>query len=386
MLSKPFLQYIRLLFFFYDYFFLKWIKYPIQKFDNKKQVLIVFPLSLGDCIIFLGSVPYIRKVYPPDKFSITLACQKEYETLFEDYFDHILAVDYRRACIDPIYRIRFCKIFRKKYFDIAVDPVGSEECSPNIFVMNAVCAAEKIGTIYLSNKKLQCPQWMRNRIYTKIIYNSIKNLHKTKYYTYFWSALGKEEFVPRLAEFSYKYEKQLPERYVVIFPSASTEVKQWPVKRFAEITRRICKKDRYSLVLCGTDKDRKVTDEMLRSIDNTITCYDLVGKTSVREFIGIIGQAELVITNDTSTYHIAVAQKRKVCVITGGYAYDSFINYRCGEYGYPEPAIVCRREDCINCYNRCIYKVDSIYPCVEKNTVEDVWKGIQRLMNENQDE
>lgn len=37
-------------------------------------------------------------------------------------------------------------------------------------------------------------------------------------------------------------QQQLPEKYFIVFPSASLPVKQWPIERFAEITRRIYKK------------------------------------------------------------------------------------------------------------------------------------------------
>lgn len=37
-------------------------------------------------------------------------------------------------------------------------------------------------------------------------------------------------------------------------------------------------------------------------------------KTNVPEFIEVIGRAEFVLTNDTSAYHIGVAQKN-VCVL-----------------------------------------------------------------------
>ena len=99
-------------------------------------------------------------------------------------------------------------------------------------------------------------------------------------------------------------------------------------------------------------------------------------------FRSVIGKAELVVTNDTGAYHIAVAQRRKVCVVTGGYVYDMFIDYGCRRYGCPEPAVVCPKWACANCGNHCVYRVKGIYPCVEHNTVEDVWSGVLRLLED----
>ncbi len=381
-LCFPALQKLRLLFYFYDCLVLWGVRKAKKRKTEKKQILLVFPLSLGDSILFLGSLPCIRRIWPAAQHRLSLTCHTEYAALFSGYFDEVIAVDYRRASVDPLYRARFCRSFRKRYFDLAVDPVGCEACSPNVFVMHAVSAGEKIGAISASDQKFQCPAWMQRRIYTKILCNTQKNLHKVRYYAWFWSELGRRHCEPALARFSYPGRADLPARYVVIAASASTQVKQWPAERFAEIARRIWRLTGHALVLCGTARDRAVTERFLQELRDEAPYYDLVGQTSVTELIGVIGKAELVVTNDTGAYHIAVAQRRKVCVVTGGYVYDMFIDYGCRRYGCPEPAVVCPKWACANCGNHCVYRVKGIYPCVEHNTVEDVWSGVLRLLED----
>ena len=34
--------------------------------------MIVFPFALGDCILFLGAIDGLRKVYPKDRYSDTI--------------------------------------------------------------------------------------------------------------------------------------------------------------------------------------------------------------------------------------------------------------------------------------------------------------------------
>lgn len=162
-LCFPALQKFRLLFYFYDCLVLWSIRKAKKGKTEKKQILLVFPLSLGDSILFLGSLSCIRRIWPVAEYRISLTCHTEYAALFSGYFDEVIAVDYRRASVDPLYRARFCRSFRKRHFDLAVDPVGCEACSPNVFAMHAVSAGEKIGAISVSNQKFQCPEWMRRQ-------------------------------------------------------------------------------------------------------------------------------------------------------------------------------------------------------------------------------
>lgn len=378
LLKIPFLQQIRILFYFFDSFILLWIRKPSYKTGKKKKVMITFPFALGDAVIFLSSLPHMEEIFDPESTEVTIACQKEYQELFADYFEKVLPLDCRSSSVSPFGRIRMLKQIRKESYDVAIDPIGCEECSPNVFFMNAISARKKIGVFSVTDKKVQCPEWIRKRAYTEILPNRIKNLHKVKYYTRFWEQYSGKTFAPKLEPFPYTYA-DVPEHYFIVFPSASLEVKQWSIEKYAMIACRIYEKTGWPLIVCGTEYDRTAVDEMLRRLPEELPVVDYVGKTSIKEFIGLIGQAELVLTNDTSAYHIAVVQKRKTCVVTGGYVYDTFIHYECEEYGYPQPEIICRKLPCMNCNNSCIYKVEHAYPCVADNDVEDVWQAVQRL-------
>lgn len=91
-----------------------------------------------------------------------------------------------------------------------------------------------------------------------------------------------------------------------------------------EIARRIYAKTGYVLVVCGTEHDVPTIERFLAEIPE-IPQYNLLGKTSVQELIEVVGRTRLLVTNDTSIYHIGVAQKRKVCVVTGRYIFDMLI-------------------------------------------------------------
>ncbi len=344
---------------------------------------MVFTHALGDAVMFYGSIPYIFELYPKNEYEVTVTCHTEYTDLFKTVFDYVLPIDYRRASISPWYRTQFLKKMREKYYDIAIDPIGSEECSPNVFAMNAVCAQKKIGVLTAQDKKYQCPQWLREKIYTDIIYKPDKNVHRVRHYTEVWSEIAGISYEPKVAKLPVLNTMALPESFFVVYPSASIPVKRWPVEKYACIAKKIYEKTGWAVVCCGMETDREITDRFIGFIRNEIPFENRIGKTTVLQLIEVIGKAQMVITNDTGIYHIAVATGRKTCVVSGGYAYDTFLNYLNNGYGEEverKIRITAGRCDHINCNNDCKYKVGEVYPCVKETTENEVWTAVEQLM------
>ena len=376
MLSIPVLQNIRLVFYFFDAICLLGIKKP-KRNGKKEKVLIVFTHALGDAVMFYGAVPYLYMAYPKEKYEIYLTCHQAYRDLFAAAFQNVLAVDYRKASVNPVYRFRMLKKLRKIYFDIAVDPIGSEECGPNVFAMNAVCAGKKIGVLAEQDKRYQCPGWLRNKIYDVLIPEG-KNIHKVRHYANVCSYLLGMGCQPQLARLPMADSVSLPDEFFIIYPSASAPVKRWPVERYADIAGKIYEETHWKMVVCGTDSDRKVTESFISMVPQ-IPIVNMLGKTTVMELIGIIGRAQIVVTNDTSVYHIAVATGRKTCVVSGCYVYNLFLDYLSDGYDQ-NVQIVAHKRKCMNCSNQCIYKVETVYPCLLEIPVDEVWDAIQRLI------
>ena len=112
--------------------------------------------------------------------------------------------------------------------------------------------------------------------------------------------------------------------------------------------------------------------------------YDIVGKTNLLDFIEVIKRSKFVITNDTSTYHIAVTNQIPVAIITGGYTYDRYVTYNFeGSKNYRRPYIIVKRMKCFNCDNNCkkLRRNSNTWPCLDAITVDDAWKIIKEMIN-----
>ena len=374
----PFLQNIRILFYFIDYFILLTIKKPQKNNSEKKKVLIVYNGALGDTIMYYNLFESYKKIYTEKFYEITLVCQKANAVLLDKKFDKIIKAEFTKASVNLLERRRIFKEIRKQYYDIIIDPVGAEVCSPNVFTTRAAVGEKKIGVIY-NKDKLQLPSKIRNRIYSKIIeVEGILGKHRIQLYVEFIRKLGDSECIATHANLPVeKIEINFPESYFIVYPSASIDVKCWAIERYAEIVKKIYNKTKFTLLVCGTKHDRKNVDKMVAMLDKEIPVVDMIEKTNIKEFIECIRKAKFVITNDTSTYHISVATQTKTFILAGGYTYDSFVNYQYANLGYRDPIIINHQKDCYNCDGKCPYN-QNVFPCIEEITSEYAWKIIEK--------
>jgi ADP-heptose:LPS heptosyltransferase len=95
--------------------------------------------------------------------------------------------------------------------------------------------------------------------------------------------------------------------YIVINPNASDLrlERRWGKENFKKLIQQISRKyPNYEIVLIGSKDEREYVSEIIEDFDSN-NIQNLAGKTNIDELIGIIKNAQLVITNDTGPMHIS---------------------------------------------------------------------------------
>ena len=87
--------------------------------------------------------------------------------------------------------------------------------------------------------------------------------------------------------------------YVVISPFSNFPLKEWSLENWNELIKRLDTQ----IVITGTKSDLKKAEGLIKNKK----VINLVGKTSLRELMGVIKGAQLVVANDSSPIHIANA-------------------------------------------------------------------------------
>ncbi|KJR40909.1 ADP-heptose:LPS heptosyltransferase [Candidatus Magnetoovum chiemensis] len=115
--------------------------------------------------------------------------------------------------------------------------------------------------------------------------------------------------------------------YAVLIPGSKWKTKQWPAEYYGKLAKLLP----FASLVIGSAQDRELALTACAAADGK--AVDLTGKTSLRELIGIIKDAKIVITNDTGPMHIAAALETPcVCLfgptdpaLTGPYSDKSIV-------------------------------------------------------------
>ena len=90
--------------------------------------------------------------------------------------------------------------------------------------------------------------------------------------------------------------------------------KRWPARHFAVLARKLAAQG-CAVWLFGSEKDRDIGEEIVRSSDGAAT--NLCGRTDLASAIDLLSLAEVVVSNDSGLMHVAAGVGRPVVALYG---------------------------------------------------------------------
>lgn len=109
--------------------------------------------------------------------------------------------------------------------------------------------------------------------------------------------------------------------YLLLNPWTSCQSRNYETERFALAARELSRQTGWPVVVTGVEKDRPQVPSLLTQLGSS--GLDLVGATSLAELAALIAQARLVLTNNTSTMHIADATNTPSVILFAGTELES---------------------------------------------------------------
>ena len=159
---------------------------------------------------------------------------------------------------------------------------------------------------------------------------------------------------------------------IAISPVSRWATKNWTPDRYAELAQRLGASGMAgTLFILGGEEDRAVCQ---RIADAAGGCaVNLAGRTSLIETGSVLGQVDLLISNDSGPVHMAVAVECPTVVLFG-----PTDDERTGPYGEAN-TVVKRSLSCQPCYKRHCERGD--HACMTSISVENVMHAVRcRLM------
>jgi ADP-heptose:LPS heptosyltransferase len=120
--------------------------------------------------------------------------------------------------------------------------------------------------------------------------------------------------------------KALKAQYIICFPGAGEQIKQWPIDKFANVLKQLDAEFHLPILICGSAKEFEMGEQIKKALPS-VSISNECGKTSLPELCEAIANAQLLLSNDSSAFHIAAAvQTPVVCVLMGRH-YGRFAPY-----------------------------------------------------------
>ncbi|MGC8808746.1 MAG: lipopolysaccharide heptosyltransferase II [bacterium] len=146
--------------------------------------------------------------------------------------------------------------------------------------------------------------------------------------------------------------------------------KEWPVKKFAELSQKIIKKLGARIIVLGGQNDRELAQKILASSQNL--GYDLTGQTSLVEAMALMVQCRLIVTNDSGLMHVAAALQVPLVAIFGSTdpSHTGPVGKHCRVIRKALPCSPCFKKNC-----------PKNTECLEAISVEEVYREVEKLWN-----
>ena len=286
-----------------------------NKILNKKRILLIDLLYMGDLIFATPFFRQLRKNYPESEIDIIV--NANFYDLIEDnpYFDKVIAYD-KNWSIKESYN--FAKEINKENYDLGINIHGNWR---TILLMYLISPAYNIG--YGGDGK---------SLFLDKTIETTADLHMVEVYLQFLEKMGLKRFaddkielkVDEIAEKN--MEKFLVEKYnqkkmkkdkslVALNTGGTWPTKRWPKKKYAKLADEI-KNQGEQVIFIGGPSDKKRVKDIISMMENN-RVINAAGKTSLKELAALVKICDLVISNDSGPAHVAAAVGTKTITIFG---------------------------------------------------------------------
>lgn len=319
---------------------------------HSQKVLLMRLDLIGDCTMFTGAARRIRELYADRE--ITVLCLKTTKPIFENLgiFDRIICMDFKPNDVQYDKLHLLISQLRKDEYDILLQPQTSRLPVADILAASVKCN-RRIAMESKISEAFDAWTKMAAELYDELIPYPRGNVSEFDYYGAFVRGLGDKDYKTTCPSLSYGKQNFVSGKYYVLYPGGSFQQKFWAPDRFAKLAGHIYQKTGYTGVILGVASEQWVSDLVKKELDviTSMAVVDLTGKTSIPDVIDIIGNAQLVVSNDTSGVHIACATQTPSVAIAGGWHFKRFLPYHIEDVkpGDQLPLVAYTEMPCYHC-------------------------------------
>ncbi len=282
------------------------------------RILIIRPSALGDVCRSVPVLVSLRRAYPTAR--IDWLVQDTFAEAIANHPDLSGVIPFPRARFSGLWKpwvladaARWVWAIRREGYDMVIDCQGLARSG-----MIAGCsgAARRIG--YADAKELA---WLalNERVDAPVSMHTVDRMLALSE-TAGADVVRDMRLYPSPEAFeAVRRDPALPAgRYAVLAPTSRWPGKLWPGQAFADAGARLLAHPAIdALVLVGADNERPQCGPLLDLAAREPRVIDRIGRTSIGELMAVVGDAVLLIANDSAALHIAVGMDTPTVALYG---------------------------------------------------------------------
>lgn len=361
--------------------------------DEFSKILIIRLDEIGDVVMTTPFIRELRRNFP--KAKITLIVKPQIYNLVElcPYVDKILTFNRYSGRFGFLVNIFKAYSFSKKFlqkekFDLCIIPRWDTDVYGASYLAYFSKAKRRIAYSECVSPIKSIENKGFDGFFTDVI-TKTEHLHEVERNLDFIKFLDGKVFNNALELWvdkdDYKITRNIFSKVsinIVFCASAGNKRREWGISKYCEVLNLLNKKFDFKLIVLG---DIKNTSEVLRNLKAKYTgeVIDLVGKTTLRETVALMQDADVFIGGDTGPMHIAAACKIDGIVVSC-HPKNGNINHgnspkRFGPW--QSPLVVLQPEHGLDdCRDGC--NKDYAH-CINQITVEEVYRELEKILEKN---
>ncbi|HWZ21484.1 MAG TPA: lipopolysaccharide heptosyltransferase II [Cytophagaceae bacterium] len=270
------------------------------------KILVRLPNWLGDVIMSMAFLGELKKVYPESEIDVIIKKELSDLILHSPEINHTYPFSKKEyPGIKGLYSFgKFIKA-RKKY-DLFF-------CLPESF------SSALLGYFMGSKIRIGYKKEFRNLFLTNA-YTRESGRHRAEDYIGLLTKFSGIQPVNPSIQLSANVAdlKLLPQGKNLIFNiNSEAQSRKMPVELAAELIAEIKKKYNFNIILTGSNKDVEYVAELVNKLSGNALVYNYAGKTTLKELIGLVSQADITISTDSGIAHLSNAFLINTIVLFG---------------------------------------------------------------------
>jgi heptosyltransferase-2 len=264
------------------------------------KILFITLSNIGDCILTLPVLDFLREVFPGSKVTVMVAPRPK--EIFENNpaIENLIVYD-KHASLKE--KINLFNALKKEKFDIVVD-------------LKDTLFGRLLPAAYKAHQFLFKPpkaKHMRDVHLSKVLYPSL-NIPRTQDLRN-KSLYIKTEEKRYIEDLLKENNITLKDKIIAVSAGARSQIKRWPKEKFVDLISIIADEFKAKIILLG-DKDDIPINRYI--VEHTkFPLIDLSGRTTIAQAACLLRDVSILITNDSANLHLASYLNVAVVAIFG---------------------------------------------------------------------